>query len=50
MTTDERERMTLLCKRIEDEKNPQKFTDLVVELNNLLDGKSVRLDSPQKPA
>ncbi len=46
MTPDEKERMITLCKRIEKEKHPQKFIELVTQLNNLLDGKSQRLNSP----
>jgi hypothetical protein len=43
VTPDERERMTALCKRIAQEKDHQKFTELLQALNELLDGKEQRL-------
>jgi hypothetical protein len=47
MTPDERERMRILCERIAKEQDSQIFSTLVQELNELLDGKSARLD--QRP-
>jgi hypothetical protein len=44
MTPDERERMTVLCRRIAEENDHQKFLELVEALNNLLDGKGQRLE------
>jgi hypothetical protein len=35
--------MTALCKRIAQEKDHQKFTELLQALNELLDGKEQRL-------
>ena len=43
MTPEERERLDYLCKRIIEEKNPEMFTALVQELNDLLDSKQERL-------
>jgi hypothetical protein len=48
MTPDERERMAILCERIAKEQNPQKFTPLVKELNDLLAVKERRLREAQK--
>ena len=45
MTPDERERMAVLCERIAKEQDHQKFTDLVEDLNKLLDRKDQRLSS-----
>ena len=39
MTPEERERMNSLCKQIQNEKDHEKFTQLVIELNNLLERK-----------
>lgn len=50
MTREERERMQVLCAQIAVEKDHEKFTQLVLELNNLLDGKENRLENdPAKP-
>jgi hypothetical protein len=43
MTPEERERMNLLCLRIQDEKDPQTFDRLVRELNELLEVKHGRI-------
>ncbi len=48
MTPDERERMHNLCEQLAIEQNHEKFTKLVQELNDLLDHKEERLDSPPK--
>ena len=45
MTPDERERMNILCQRIAEEKNHSTFTELVEQLNNLLDAKEQRLEN-----
>jgi hypothetical protein len=46
MTPDERERMQFLCEQIAKEENRERFTNLVHELNELLDHKVQRLDCP----
>ena len=46
MTPDERERMQLLCEQIAKEENPEVFTKLVQELNDLLEHKVQRLERP----
>lgn len=43
MSPEERERMHALCARIEIEKDHDKFTKLVQELNDLLESKENRL-------
>jgi hypothetical protein len=43
MTPDERERMAILCERIAKEQDPQKFTEWVQELDDLLEAKRRRL-------
>lgn len=42
MTDHERQKLTKLCARISDEKNPDVFTELVAELEVLLETMSVR--------
>lgn len=44
MTPDAREKMQILCQRIATEQNREKFTQLVEELNALLERKEARLD------
>ena len=39
MTPEERERMRILCDQIAKEQNRDKFTNLVLELNDLLEHK-----------
>ena len=48
MTLEERERMNWLCQQIEVEQDHDKFTQLVSELNELLDEKERRLTEKQK--
>lgn len=50
MTPQERERMNWLCQRIQDEKDPKVFDDLVVELNELLEVKHGRIHPDHKAA
>jgi hypothetical protein len=51
VTPDERERMHILCERIAKEQDHAKFTELVSQLNDLLDDKVQRLESSStKPA
>jgi hypothetical protein len=45
VTPEERERMNTLCKRIALETDQQRFTQLLQELNALLDGKEQRLNT-----
>lgn len=47
MTPDEREKMNALCRLIQDEKDPKKFTDLLEELDRLLDSKRERIQLPK---
>ena len=44
MTPDEVERMKALCQRIAIEKDQDKFSQLIAELNELLERKDKRLD------
>jgi hypothetical protein len=51
VTPDERERMHTLCERIAKEQDQKKFSELVSQLNDLLDDKGQRLEpSSTKPA
>lgn len=43
MTSEEREKMNKLCRQIQEEKDPNKFTELIRELNELLEKKEIRL-------
>jgi hypothetical protein len=45
MTPDERDRMNDLCAQILVEKDPQRFSELVEALNELLELKEVRLEA-----
>ena len=38
MTSEEREKMEFLCQQITAERDPEKFDELVIALNELLDG------------
>jgi hypothetical protein len=51
MTSEERERMQFLCKRIVEEKDPETFYSLAKQLDDLLEAKSQRLhrDNEAKP-
>jgi hypothetical protein len=46
MNPDEVERMNALCKQIETEKDHKRFSKLISELNELLDGTHHRLGTP----
>jgi hypothetical protein len=46
MTPDEAERMKVLCRQIEIEKDHNRFSQLIAELYELLDRKGKRLDDP----
>jgi hypothetical protein len=48
MTPDERERMAILCERIATEKDHDRFTALVKQLDDLLRDKERRLKSEKK--
>ena len=45
MTPEERERMRILCGQIAKEQNHDKFTKLVLELNDLLEHKERRMEA-----
>jgi len=47
MTPEEIERMNFLCKRIQEEQDQQKFSELVSELNTLLEAKERKLRPEQ---
>ncbi|HKV80807.1 MAG TPA: hypothetical protein VJP02_21840 [Candidatus Sulfotelmatobacter sp.] len=49
MTPDERENMNELCLRIQTEKNPKIFDQLVQELNELIEIKHERIHPGHKP-
>ncbi len=49
MTPEETERMNQLCAQIKTEKDPQKFDELVRELNDLLEQKHERIHPDHKP-
>ena len=44
MTSEEREKMKRLCRLIQDESDPEKFTELIRELYELLDRKELHLN------
>ena len=46
MTQEERDRMSVLCSAIAEEKDPHKFHALIHELNNLIERKGARLAHP----
>lgn len=48
MTPDEREKMNEICRRIQVEKNPEIFDQLVRELNDLLEIKHQRIHPEHK--
>ena len=51
MTPDEREHLHILCERIAKEQDGEKFSELVRQLNELLENKAQRLEArPTKPA
>ena len=49
MTPEEREKMNDLCTKIQTEKNPEIFDDLVRQLNELLEIKHGRIHPGHKP-
>jgi hypothetical protein len=48
MSPEEKERMQYLCQRIATEEDPQIFDQLVIELNDLLEVKHVRIHPEHK--
>ncbi len=48
MTSEEREKMNSLCLRIQNEKDPKVFDDLVRQLNDLLEVKHERIHPEHK--
>ena len=49
MTPDEVDRMKVLCQQIETEKDHNKFSQLLLELNELLERKNKRLAPATQP-
>ena len=49
MNPDEREQMAILCQRIAVEQDRNKFTELVDQLNELLERKLRRFSAASKP-
>ena len=49
MTPEEMERMKVLCQQIETEKDHNRFSQLIRELNELLERKNKRLDHTHFP-
>jgi hypothetical protein len=49
VTPEERKRMDVLCQQIAVERDHDKFIQLVRELNDLLEEKEQRLETPPKP-
>jgi hypothetical protein len=49
MTPEEREKMNEICKKIQTEKNPEVFHQLVRELNNLIAIKHEPVHPEHKP-
>jgi len=49
MTHEKRERMNRLCLRIQEEKDPKIFDELVQELNDLMEVKHERIHPGHKP-
>jgi hypothetical protein len=47
MTDEERERLAYLCERIQIERAPKTFDELVMELNELLEQKQRRIEPAQ---
>jgi hypothetical protein len=48
MSPEEKERMQYLCQRIATEEDPEIFDQLVIELNDLLEIKHVRIHPEHK--
>jgi hypothetical protein len=48
MSTDEQERIHILCERIATEQDQEKFVKLVQELNDLLEGKGPARETPDR--
>jgi len=49
LSPEEREKMNELCNRIQTEKNPEIFDNLVRELNDLIEIKHERIHPEHKP-
>lgn len=49
LTSEEKLRLQKLCERIAREQDPQRFTRLVIELNQMLDGKELRIEVEEEP-
>ena len=48
MTIEEKDEITALCNLVIEEKDPAKFQELVVQLNNLLERKEQQLEGETK--
>jgi phage terminase large subunit-like protein len=48
MTSEEREKMEFLCQQITEERDPDRFDELVFALNELLDAKQQRSTPAQR--
>jgi hypothetical protein len=48
MTQEEREQMDHLCRSIQSEKDPRRFTELVKQLNDLLEQTHPRIESKKE--
>ena len=48
MTPEERDKMNALCRRIQDEKDSKKFSDLLEELDRLLNSKRERIQAARE--
>ena len=47
MTAEEKDEITALCNRAIEERDPAKFHELVVQLNDLLERREHRLEQPK---
>jgi hypothetical protein len=47
---EEKDEITALCNRVIEEKDPAKFQELVVQLNNLLEHREKKLQKPPTQA
>jgi hypothetical protein len=47
---EEKDEITALCNRVIEEKDPAKFQELVVQLNNLLERREKKLQKPPTQA
>ena len=50
MMAEEKDEITALCNRVIEEKDPAKFQELVVQLNNLLQRREKKPEKPRTQA